>query len=314
MKREGGFALAEIAVALLFITMAIMLVSTLGTQVMNLSKSSKQTAAVLEMRTKTNSISRNSAPWLSEMRGSPVTGSLYAACIPDSSAVTAPLVYNCPTTDDSLLQSDAELARLAGTQMHIASSPVVDAMGEQIAGSADAPLYLDSEGRPCTNSNAATSCPMKSTGYLLRTNPATDSDPGYVKFVVKVERNMASISATGNTTPMKAQYMSLDIGNDWKTSVSCPAGSIKIGYLTTGAANCINSTLTQSCGSSQYLVGVDSSGNLICKDVPTCTAGSAVLDPKTNTFQCSNTSPCGSGQIFSGYFAGQANKALLRPG
>lgn len=125
-----GFAIAEIVVALVMVSLVTLLVGALGTQVMNLSKSSKQTAAVLEMRTKTNAISRdlvsNNSTWLNKMRGDLETQGIYAACIPDSK--TAPTTFHCPGNDITLIANDFELAKLA-EGLQISSAPIVDRMG-----------------------------------------------------------------------------------------------------------------------------------------------------------------------------------------
>ena len=137
-SRSKGFVLAEIVVALFFVTMAIALVAGLGQQVMNLSKSSRQTSAIVEIRGKTNSVARNLDSWLSKMRSSLETSGIYAACIPDPSSVTS--IFKCPAVDATLLVNDAELKRIAGTQLHAVSAPIIDLLGERIAGTLNDPL------------------------------------------------------------------------------------------------------------------------------------------------------------------------------
>jgi len=302
---KRGFALAEVIVALFFVTMAVVLVGGLGQQVMNLAKRSTQTGSILELRSMMNSITRNVDPWLSKMRSSVATQGVYAGCIPDPTVNIS--TFTCPSVAASLLSADPELARIAGTVFHVASSPIVDSMGEKIAGTLEAPVYLDIQGRPC-QSSAVDQCALRSTGYFLRSNAASDQDPGSVKFVLKIERN--SLNATAGTTPMKPQYMSVDVGTDWKDlspalAQMCPANTIKVGYLSNGNPRCVNPA--KPCAdSSQFPIGTDTSGNTLCRSLPDCssTGGFAVVDSSGGNLVCSTQSPCGENKLFLGYFAG----------
>jgi len=295
--------MAEIIVALFFVSMAVMLVGGLSQQVMNLSKSSKQTSAMIELRSKINSLTRNSEDWIHKMRVNPSIGSIYSGCIPDASVVSTS--FNCPAVDASILASDAELSRIAGPQMHAARVPIVDSMGEQIAGG-DEPVYLDADGQICTREPRATQCAFESTGYMLRTNSAANANPGNVRFVVKVARNLQHVASRG-LAAMKPQYMSIDMGTQWSKSLtgSCPSGSLKMGYLASGRPYCVKTMA--NCPSGQLALGVDSSGAAVCSSAPTsCPAGeSAAYDPSTATIKCSAaTSPCSNGKVFLGFYAG----------
>ncbi len=295
-----GFAIAEVLLAIGLVGMAALIVGGLGQQVLNLAKSSKQTAASIELRTKTNSISRNLDSWLGKMRSSLESNGLYAACIPDPSSATS--LFKCPAVDAALLDSDPELKRIAGNQLHAVSAPVIDLLGERIAGTVDEPLYLDLDGTKCQQTNQR-NCPLKSTGYFLRSNPAVDSTPGSVRFIVKIEANRSSEQIKG-TAPQRTQYLTIDVGSEWQQVVgSCPAGSIKIGYLASGSPNCVHPT--KKCAAGTVALGLDNSANPICATPPaSCVSGGAVVDTASNTLVCSTSSPCSSNQIFLGYYSG----------
>jgi len=304
-QNRHGFAIAEVVVALFFVTMAIVLVGGLGQQVANFAKRSSQTGAILELRNMSNSITRNTEGWLNSMRSSQHTNGIFAGCIPDPQSNIA--TYSCPAVDSKYLQ-DADLFEISekGTYQ-IVSAPLVNSSGDLIAGSENSPIFYTSEGRLCETSNSA-QCPLKSTGYFLRSNSNTNQDPGSVKFVIKVERNQRNVAS--NSTPMKAQYITMDIGDDWKKmnanfGGTCPANTIKVGYLSTGKPSCINPTAPCS-NSSQMAIGLNANGTPICKALPDCSSsgGNIVLNQAGNDLVCSTASPCGPNTLFLGYFAG----------
>ncbi|MEZ4815372.1 MAG: hypothetical protein R3A80_09250 [Bdellovibrionota bacterium] len=305
-KRPKGFAVAEIVIALALVSMAALIVAGLGQQVLNLSKSSRQTAATIELRTKTNSISRNLDSWLAKMRSSVNTSGLYAACLPDNSAVSS--IYNCPAVDDSLFDSNSELKRIAGDQLHVASAPMVDLLGEKLAGTTEEPVYLDFDGRNCSHPNPAQTCPLKSTGFFLRSNPASDATPGSIRFVVKLEQNR-NAPANNGSSPLRTQYLTVDVGSEWQQSEAfCPQGSLKLGYLGNGKPNCVSPT-AKKCDAGTIYLGVDNSANPICKTPPaTCASGGVIIDTASNDLVCSSATPCsGQGEIFMGYYSGTGN-------
>lgn len=303
-SKKRGFALAEVVVAIFIATIALALVAGLGQQVMDLSKRSTQTGTVLELRSMVNSITRNPTTWIEKMRGSVNLKGLYAGCIPDPKLNIG--TFSCPAIDAGILSRDLELAKIAGSNFHVSSVPMINTSGDLIAGTLDEPVMLTSEGRVCTTNN----CAFKSTGFFLRSNANNASDPGSVKFVVKVERNRTSVD--GNTAPMKAQYMSIDIGEEWKSfdplvGGVCPAGSVKVGYLSNGQPSCINPS-KKCTGAGQYAIGTDNAGNTICKTLPaSCPAGSGYTLNATGTdLVCSSSesNPCGASNLFLGYYGG----------
>ncbi|MEZ4814029.1 MAG: hypothetical protein R3A80_02335 [Bdellovibrionota bacterium] len=299
----NGFAIAEIVIALAMVSMAALIVGGLGQQVLNLAKSSRQTAASIELRTKTNSISRNLDSWLAKMRSSINTQGLYAACLPDNSAVSS--IFNCPAVDDSLFDANSELKRIAGEQLHVSAAPLVDLLGEKLAGTIEEPLYLDLDGRNCTHPNPSQTCPLKSTGFFLRSNPANDSTPGSIRFVVKLEQNRNAPVSKGSS-PLRTQYLSIDVGSEWQQSEAfCPKGSLKLGYLGNGQPNCVNPT-AKKCDAGTLYLGLDNSSNPICQAPPsTCTTGGVIIDTASNSLVCSSSTPCvGQGEIFMGYYSG----------
>lgn len=303
---RSGFSLAEIVVVMFFVTMAITLVAGLGQQVMNLAKRSTQTGAILELRTMMNSISRNSDSWIDKMRSSAAAQGLYAGCIPDPKLNIG--TFNCPTLDPDLLTQDEELAKAAGSGFHISSSPIVNNSGEIIAGTKDNPVYLTSEGRLCSATDTST-CSLQSTGFFLRSNNKLNEDPGNVKFIIKVEKNPRHV-ATG-TTPMKPQYMTVDIGQEWKNidvaaGGTCPAGTIKVGYFTNGSASCLNPS-DPCTAPNTFPIGISSTGATICKSLPqncAATNGAVTLNSTGDDLVCATSSPCGANNLFLGYFGG----------
>ncbi len=303
-----GFALAEVIMALAAVGLAAFLINGLSQQVSNLSKRSRLSGTVIEHRNKFNAISRDPSDWLNTLRSAIPTDGIFAACIPDASNASS--LFKCPNV---ITVSDPELQKMAGENLHISSVPLVDLMGEKIAGTDDAngKLYLDVEGRPCSGPNASTTCPLISTGYMMRSNPVANANPGLIKFVLKIERNLAAMSINKGLGPMKAQYISVDIGTEWRKVSStlrrCPTGTIKLGYLANGTPNCVNPT--QQCNSNQISLGVDSSGQPVCQSAPTCDATSRVmLASSANQLICTAESPCSAGQAFLGYAAGTGEK------
>jgi len=298
---KQGFTLIEIMVTLGIVSMALFLVGALTKQVLNLAKSGKQTAALLELRNATSAISRNPESWIGKMKGS---SGIYSSCLDKDL-----LSFNCPAPNNALLNSDAELQRLVGT-MHVVDSNIVNAMGEKIAGTVNEPHYMNTDGRPCVDQ---AQCALKSTGYFIRQNSAVSSEPGYVKFVVKVEKNPNLTGELAVGLPMKPQYMSVDIGESWKTtsvSQNCPTGTIKVGYLSGGSPQCINPTA--SCPSGQIQLGIDENAQPMCQTPPsTCSSGQvAILNPSTGSLMCSASSECTQG-VFAGYYAGTGQVMCL---
>ncbi len=270
----------------------------LGQQVLNLGKKSKQTAAVVEIRSKVNAITQNTSLWISKLRSSPITGQSISACLPDSSAISS--IHDCPAIRADLLDNDPELKKIAGSQLHASSIPLVDMMGEKFAGTIDEPVFYDLEGRLCERD-----CAFKVSGIFLRTNPDTSSNPGNLRFVVKVQPHFSS----KNSLPMKTQYLSVDVGSMWQEPVGlCPSGSIKVGYFSNGKPSCINPT--KKCAAGTVHIGLDSSGEAICKAPPSsCSSNGAsvVLNESGTDLVCSNqnnAAVCGSGEIFLGFYAG----------
>jgi len=297
-SRKAGFAIAEVVIALILVTMAVSLVGGLGQQVLNLARRSKQTAAVIEIRSKVNAVTQNTSSWIAKLRSSPDTGQIISACLPDSSAISS--IYDCPAVRSDLLDADPELKKIAGSQLHASSIPLVDMMGEKFAGTLDEPVFYDLEGRLCERD-----CAFKVSGILLRTNPDTSSNPGNLRFVVKVQPHLY----TQGSLPMKTQYLTVDVGSQWQEPVGlCPSGSIKVGYFSNGKPSCINPT--KKCAAGTLHIGLDSSGEALCKAPPSnCSSSgsSVVLNNSGTDLECStqnNAAVCGSGEIFLGFYAG----------
>jgi hypothetical protein len=297
---KKGFAAAELLTLLLVLGVASYIVSGLINQVVKVGQRSTQTGAILEIRSKINSITKNPDPWLNKMRGK---YSEYAACIPSKDSPTfASNVFTCPSiaSTGQIKQSDTLLAKIAGDNLKIASAPVVDALGDPLAGTEQAPLYLDSSGRVCEDKDADKKCPLKSTGYFMRSNDS--GNPGDIRFVVKVEKNLLSLG-TSNSGVFKPEYLSLEIGQSWMHATPNPAGgTIKIGYKLDGEPLYVQPGLSCSSG---VLAGISDAGEAICKSYPVgCTGGEAVLDATTSELVCASSSNCGPGQVHLGHLAG----------
>lgn len=307
-NKRDGFALAEVIIAFAALGLAAFLINGLSQQVSNLNKRSRLSGTVIEHRNKFNAISRDPSDWLNTLRSAVPTDGVFAACIPDASNASS--LFKCPSV---VSVNDPELQKMAGENLHIASVPLVDLMGEKIAGTQDpnGKHYLDLEGRPCEQANAATTCPLISTGYMMRSNPVESANPGLVKIVLKIERNSAALNSNKGMGPMKPQYISVDLGTEWRKVSSpikkCPSGTIKLGYLANGTPNCVNPT--KQCNANQISLGVDTSGNPVCQSAPTCEANNGVmLSAAANQLICTAVSPCSSGQVFLGYAAGTGEK------
>ncbi len=306
-----GFSLVEVVVALFVITLATLLLGGLGKQVISFSKKTRQTAAVLELRAKTVSIIKDSEKFLTEMRSFPISGATadFNACLQARGAITP---FACPAVDSGFItpgnvKYDKELERLAAGNYQVIDTPIVDAMGIKIAGSRAAPEYMTNDGVACTETQKETKCPLRSIGYFLRTNSANDQPPGSVKFVVKVENNPIYRGAR-DVTPMKAQYMTVDLGSQWNASATtCTSPSIQVGVHPDGSVMCL---LPINCPSSppSLLTGVTGTGAPLCKEIPPCTdATKRVVLNAAGELQCvdaGNPPPCAFGEVHLGYAGG----------
>lgn len=312
-SNQSGFAIAEVVIAAGLLAILVILIGGLGQQVSSFIKRTTQTSAILELRSMTSSITRNPEKWLDTLRSSSATNGIYAGCIPDPKLNAS--TFKCPPVIDpqSLASNDVELSKIAGNYYHVASVPIVDPTGVLIAGVDDSPVYLNNEGRVCDNTQNINSCPFKSQGFLLRSNQYGDQDPGAVKFIIKVSKRVAANSS--GAPPFKDQYFSVDIGEDWKkivVAVNCPAGTIKMGYLSNNTPYCVNPD--KPCPSNQFLVSVTNEGDPICKSIPTCAdeGKSVVLDSAGTDFECVDTpTVCGIKNIFLGYFGGSGKPICL---
>ncbi len=316
--RTQGFSLAEVVVALFVVSLVLIVLGSLGQQAINFSKKSRQISGVMELRSKTATLLRDTDKWLPKMRAvipdtSVPAPKALSSCIPseDDPAIG----YDCPVEVFSAAQLDAEpgLRELTdNNKFKVMDTPIVDAMGTPIAGRAAAPVYLNEDGLECKLTPSATSCPLRSVGYFFRENVGATTNPGNVKFVVKVEMN--SDYRAKQVIPMKAQYMTMNLGTSWEEKSSNPTGpsacvlpSVFKGIQTDGTPRCEDPDKLCSA-SGKIQVGYDASGP-ICQDplpvATTCGTGEKViLDPVTKTLICSSGSPCSTGGTFTGFYSG----------
>ncbi len=304
-SKRNGFALVEIIVLLGAIGVTTAIVATLFQQVAKFSKKASVTGAIVDVRNKVNVITKNPDPWLNKLRGQ---SGVFSSCIPHAKA-TAGAVFNCPQAMDRniLAQRDPQVAELAGTQLHVLSHEMKDSLGENLAGTVDSPVYLDVSGRPCTEANAATRCPIKSVGYFLRSNSSTSASPGDVKFVVKLEPNMQAMSEGGKTL-FKPEILTIDLGQSWMdqskpiTNDSPLSGALLIGYKLDGTPYYNKPGV--KCAAGEFLTGLSEAGTAICKTLPTTCANKYALDEKSSGISCVPESACNSSEVHVGYYAG----------
>lgn len=301
---RAGLSLADMMIAL-----GLMAVVTIGYMELNkgigdISKQAKSTDTLLKVQNFSVQGIRNMDALLGQLRGSVETGAIFAGCLPDSSSLNPS--YNCPPVDPDIVSQDPQIQELAGNVYSVSSVPIVDTNGRHLAGTTSAPKLFKLDGTDCNG--ARENCAFESTGYLLRSNPATDSDPGAVKLTVRL--SSIADSAAG-VPPTKPRYATVDLSQDWKVTsspgsggpASCPTGSVKIGYLPNGFPNCVSSS--SNCNSGELAVGVDADGNALCEEVPSCPAGEhAVFSPTGSGLSCSNTSPCTGNTVFMGFESG----------
>lgn len=298
-----GFAMAEIIMVLMAVGIASFLIAGLMKQLSLLGNKSAQTGVIFEFRNKVNAISKNPNEWLNKMRAN---YSVYAGCIPDKA--NSSVVFTCPIVaeSDTLKSEDILLGKAAGPDLHIASTPMLDLLGDPLAGTLLKPLYLDSAGRPCESATPEKSCPLMSTGYFLRSNANINQNPGNVRFIVKLQRNLDAIAQNSSQSMMKPEYLSIELGTSWQdSSDSSPAGTVKLGYLTDGTPRFVNPL--HSCAAGQIYIGDTASGTAICKSVITCGNNeSPALSPSSGELQCMSNeeNPCPPNQIFLGNFSG----------
>ncbi|MEZ4815910.1 MAG: type II secretion system protein [Bdellovibrionota bacterium] len=302
---RSGFALVELVVLLGAIGVATAIVASLFQQVAKVSKRSSLSGTIVDARSKVNAISKNPDPWLNKLRGQ---YSIFSSCIPNAKA-TSGSTYSCPQPmdKDTLEQRDPQVAELAGTQLYAISHEIEDSLGERIAGSLDSPVYLDESGRPCTDENASSRCPIKSVGYFLRSNASTSGNPGDVRFVIKVEPNMQAMSEGGRTL-FKPEILTIDLGQSWKdqskpiTKDSPLSGALLLGYKLDGTP--YYNKPGEKCPSGEFLTGLSDAGTAICQTLPTTCSGKLVLDAKSSGVSCAQESPCSSNEVHVGYYAG----------
>lgn len=313
-KSKAGMSLTGAMIAAAAIAGLAIVASKLSDNAGRMVKAVQTTSSILDIQNVGISATRNVQGFLNSMRGSTLTGPIYAGCLPTADA--AATSYNCPTVSSQLAVNDPELQRFAGNTFHISSTPIVDVAGIQIAGPASQPKYIFNNGSNCTDlTSGAPTCPMQSTGYFLRTTQASNQDPGSVKFLIKVERNP---TYQGQQIPFKARFTEINVGQEWRITSSnsgaatCPAGSILMGYLANGPY-CVSSNTT--CPEGELSLGLDPATNeAICREIPTCGASEhVVIDRSGLSLGCSVSSPCPSGSVLMGFQAGTGDPMCHAP-
>ncbi len=321
INKRSGFSLVEVVVALFFVTLAVFIVGTLSKQVMNLSKSSKQVGTVVELQNRTNALLTDPTGWLTKMRVSEYISkdlngkSVFAGCLSDS---LNSATYDCPDHDATIIDpanGDPNIIAAAQGYNAVSYSEIVDRSNKLIAGTDSSPVYLHSDGRLCEDDPLVckNKAAFKSVGYFLRQFDG-DINPGNVKFVVKVEKNVGG-SSNQNTLALKPKYISMDVGKSWEytssggsTVSNCPVTTpalIKVGYLNDGTPQCIQPT--SSCSSGTVQVGVLPGGEPKCETIKTCAVGERlILDPVSHGLVCTSggSNPCEGDNVHVGYYAG----------
>lgn len=303
-------------VVLFITTIAIALVGGLAQQVMSMNKSSKQIAAIIEMRGRIAALSKDPDTFLNKMRSVIPPGSSVSleACIP---TVTNPgsTKYTCPNvlSDDELIAERISNEDTENGRYKVSKVPLYDPRGELIA-----PRYLTDTGAECTHSNPETKCPFMSEGFMFRENASSDGDPnpfpGSVKFVSRISMNPKFPKSGG--TPMKAMFMSVDLGTGWRKSSTkvCPEFQVFQGINEDGSTKCVDPT--SPCPSGEIQVGYLADGP-ICEDpskLSCLTTEKPILDPVGKKLLCSSNSPCTDpGKSFTGFYAGSGEPICENP-
>ncbi len=315
-KKAQGFALAEIVVALFFVTLVTFLIGALAQQVMKFSKKSRQISAVIELRTKTAGMMRDPDGWLAKMRAMTVPAAAgdpaaiaFNSCLPAANDPSAKS-FTCPDENLSIpyedLAPDLQKITLDG-KFKVMETPIRDSMGTYIAGTTNNRVFLSNDGVECKSSPKETTCPLQSIGYFLRENAGVNLDPGNVKFVVKVEMNPA---VAHNVTPMRPQYMTMDIGTSYSrvATNSCEDGLVFTGIQTDGSARCEDAH--NPCTGGKVQVGYVAGGP-VCEDpvavAATCDTAKGekvILDPVAKKLICAKGSPCQTVGTFTGFYSG----------
>ncbi len=302
----------EIVVALFFVTLVTFLIGGLAQQVNQFTKKTKQLSAILELRTKIGNLSKDPDLFVSRMLTVPMPGTavLYQNCLPSPSNLPSP--FNCPAVKPGFLNSssplyDAGLKERATNVFKVVDTTLVDSRGKKIAGTLADPFYLTSDGLECSATPKESKCPLMSTGYFLRSNDATDQDPGDVKFVVKVETN-----ANSGTSPIKPQYLSIDLeaARAITAASACPGDAIQVGVRRDGSPMCL---LPINCGPGSLLVGVTSTGAPDCKNIPACPDTKRIVLNDDSDLECVGNSPCDVGEAHLGYFTGTSDPICSSP-
>lgn len=314
--QKSGFALAEVMVSLFIVTMVIVLIGALGKQIAQFGNSAKHTSSIVELRSRVSSLNNDPESWLDTLRSMnvsigayPSVGEFYSSCLPDGDVTH----YNCPTVaenDNINPDNDKRLEELSKNMQGQNFAPIYDKRGSIIAGTDTSPYYLSLDGALCTPKSASDSsnCPIRAIGIFLRqfAGTSTDVDPGDVRFVVKVEKNpRADIGRFPN--PFIAQYSTVDVNQQWKSSTaSCLGSSVQIGYRE-GEPICINPL--SSCSAGLIPIGLKADGTTACAASP-CGVNEKAAVNASGTIECVSMSPCNAGEVFLGFLSGASGQPI----
>lgn len=264
--------------------------------------------AFLRMQSLATSGTRNPQLLLNQLRSSPSTGNVFAACVPDAATSTS---YSCPSINSGLKSQVSYFNSPAFSDYSGAGTALVDIVGTQVSGTPAAPVFLSRDGDLCLS--ASSNCPLKSVGYFLRENPSRTQNPGQIKVVYSLSRNPAY---TGELPPMKTHFFEVHLGRDWENSggygSTCPPNTVRAGYLSNGKVNCVNPE--QSCPQGQISVGSKEDGSANCIGLNACDGSKElVLSPNGDGFECREKSPCPEGSAFLGYQGGNGSPICQNP-
>lgn len=314
--KNFGFSLAEIIIGLFIVSLITVLIGALGQQVAQFSNKTKQIGTVLELRTRLAAVSKDSASFIEKMQSVSAGGTSlkYQTCLQNAENTLSS--FSCPPVKPDLLNPlsssyDAELDKHANGIFKVTDTEIVDSNGEKIAGTIDNPFYLSADGFECSATPKNKKCPLMSTGYFFRSNQDTNSDPGSVKFVVKVQSNPEATLANSGTTPIKAQYVSIDLGKQWSDSIPpCPGASIQVGVRRDNSPMCL---MPINCGANSILVGVKQDASPNCKSLPSCPSNKRIVLNDAGNLECVGNSPCDVGQAHLGYYSGTSDPICSSP-
>ena len=230
--RAGDISIAQLMIASAMAVGVSLIVAKLSQNSIETSRRSMDGYYSLEMRDTVANISRDPVKWLDyQYRADALNeASVFSNCLKKGGP------YVCPTNDSSL-SSDAAIQKESDgratfptslyvpNRLDIAPGLMTTTNFTKIAGTPSSPAYFDRDGKPCAGSTNA-KCVRMTTAYLMRQHSATNSDPGAVAILVKMQQNPTTLQSSPNA--IKTTYNKINIGTMWNSGAKAavPVGTI----------------------------------------------------------------------------------------